>query len=197
MKSHISYVQNLLTLASYIPELRPEILAVITNNVVKIDAEVQVDIRDLEDDIDESIVGELSRSRVEILGEESDEDDDSEDELDEPDQGKQIINKIQKLDLILDLLFEEYSRLFSDPKLAATAWEILASHFINIILPCYRSRHSQFLLFHFAQTPERIDLFVDILIKIILNQSRASLIRTSAAAYLSSFVARMSYPLSQ
>ena len=197
-KSHLRYVHNVLTIVEYAPELRAEALALITDRVVKLDVEVQVDIADLEDDIGEDIVRALARSREELMDESDDEEeseDDSDLEDEDPDfenqQSKTIAKKIEKLDLILDNLFENYDTLFSDPAQSVTALDILLSHFKNIILPTYRSRHTQFLLFHFAQSsPELVDIFIGVLLRTAFDNTRPVIVRQASASYLASFVAR-------
>ena len=196
-KAHIRYVHNILAILEYAPELRSEIFALITDRVVKIDVQVQVDIEDLEDDVSEDLVQTLARSREELMDESDDEgsedDSDLEDEAMDPaaQQGKKIAQNISKLDLVLDIMFENYAALFADHARSSVALDILLSHFNTIILPTYRSRHTQFLLFHFAQTsPELVDIFLGVLLNTTFNKSRAPIIRQAAAAYLASFVAR-------
>ena len=59
------------------------------------------------------------------------------------------------------------------------------------MLPTYRSRHTQFLLFHFAQTsPLLVDDFVGACAHLAFEDGRPALLRQSAAAYLASFIAR-------
>ena len=196
-KAHIRYVHNLLTIIDYAPELRCEIYALITDRVVKIDVQVQIDIAGLADDAGDGIVRGISQSREEVIdqsdGEDSEIDSDDEDEgiESESQKEKKITANIEKLDLMLDIMFETYDSLFSDPKQSAIGLDTLLAQFDSIILPTYRSRHTQFLLFHFAQTtPRLVDIFIGILLRTAFDKSCAAIIRQASAAYLASFVAR-------
>ena len=200
-RAHVSFVHNLLKIIEYAPELQSEILSLITERLVKIDVQVQVDLEDLAEDAGEGVVQGISdlQSRIteEIDGEDDSEDDsdESDDEDVDPDaqRAKEIMSNVEKLDVILDILFSYYAPLFSEPSGQArdSALEILLSQFTTIILPTYRSRHTQFLLFHFAQTtPDPIDHFVGTCVQFASDKTRPAIMRQSAAAYLASFVAR-------
>ena len=81
--------------------------------------------------------------------------------------------------------------LLSSTNVREDAVELLLSHFHNIILPTYRSRHTQFLIFHFAQTdPLLIDRYATSCIQVIFDKRQPPILRQSAAAYLASFVSR-------
>ena len=196
-RAHVRYVHNLLAIIDYAPELRCDIYALITDRVVKIDVQVQIDIAGLADEAGDGIVRDISQSREEVMdasdGEDSEEDSDDEDEglVSESQKEKRITANIEKLDLMLDILFETYDALFSDPKQSTIGLDTLLAQFNSIILPTYRSRHTQFLLFHFAQsTPELVDIFIGILLRTAFDKSCAAIIRQASTAYLASFVAR-------
>lgn len=176
-------------------------LSLITERLVKIDVQVQVDLEDLAEDAGEGVVQGISDLQSRIT-EEIDGEDDSEDDSDESDdedvdldaqRAKEIMSNVEKLDVILDILFSYYAPLFSDSSVQARDWAlaILLSQFTTIILPTYRSRHTQFLLFHFAQTsPALIDYFVGTCVGVAFDKTRPAIMRQSAAAYLACFVAR-------
>jgi RNA polymerase I-specific transcription initiation factor RRN3 len=198
---HSAYVRNLLGVIDYAPELQPEILGLITERLIKIDVQVQEDLEDLAEDIGEGVVQAIPRLSAFDGTEGDDTDTMSDDESalsDEPldpdvQRAKEITGNVQKMDLILDILFSHYASMLSSssPETRESVMDVLLSQFGTILLPTYRSRHTQFLLFHFAQsTPALIDTFVGTCIEIILDRRRAPLIRQSAAAYLASFVAR-------
>ena len=64
-------------------------------------------------------------------------------------------------------------------------------HLQKTILPTWRSRHTQFLIFHFAQTnSKRAADFISTCLSILENNSRNTPQRVAAAAYVASFVAR-------
>ena len=199
-RAHAAYVQNLLLVIEYAPELQSEILSLVVDRVVKIDVQVQVDLEDLADDVGEGVVQDISRSYSGLphdLDDEEDSDNESYVSDDETDldvrRAKDITANIEKLDLILADLFSYYDPLFfgMSVRYRDKALGILISQFTNIILPTYRSRHTQFLLFHFVQThPDLIDTFVGTCVHLAFDKGRPAIIRQSTVAYLASFVAR-------
>ena len=197
----IIYTQNLLKVLDYAPELRTEILALITDRLVKIDVQVQIDIEDLEEEIGDGLVEGIPQTRPDLIDDfenNSDiSDDDSEsDEDDDIDaqRTKEIKRNVEKMDALLDILFSYYDQDISSTKTGrglGTVVETLVSQFATTILPTHRSRHTQFLLFHFVQkSPDDIDLFVGTCVHKVLDKKQPALIRQNAAAYLASFVAR-------
>jgi RNA polymerase I-specific transcription initiation factor RRN3 len=201
-KANIAYTKNIIRVISYAPELQADILALITEKLVKIDVQIQVDMEDLEDEEGEDVLHDISPESV-MFAEEGDEDEDDDDdnasvlsdESIEQDSGrlKTIKENILKLDGMIDTLFEYYAPPFTSGTLddKENALDLLLSHFQTIILPTYRSRHSQFLLFHFSQSsPLLVDRFAATCVQIIFNKAHPAIMRQSAAAYLASFVAR-------
>ncbi|EKD19220.1 uncharacterized protein L3040_009340 [Drepanopeziza brunnea f. sp. 'multigermtubi'] len=198
-KAHVTYIGNLVRLIKYAPELKSEVFEQITRRVVTIDVQMQVDLDDVDDEVAAAIVQAISLNpnRSGGDGEDSDSDVDSvisddDDHVDTKRIREMKVN-VEKMDAILDLLFTLYSPYFADPNSveAASMYETLLRHFSDTILPMYRSRHTQFLLFHFAQTAEHlVDSFAGTLIQLAFQPSRAAVQRQSSAAYLASFVAR-------
>ena len=175
------------------PQLEAEVLALVTERLVKIDVQVQVDTEDLEeDDVEEGLLQEK-------LAQDSDDDSiDSDAEstasgVDEQTRRIQALkSSVVKMDAIMDLLFGFYAPAFEgSPMKMERTFDLLLQHFALIILPTYRSRHSQFLLFHFAQTSEAFtDKFAGTCFHLMCDKTRPVLLRQSSAAYLASFVAR-------
>ncbi|KFY06893.1 hypothetical protein V492_07668 [Pseudogymnoascus sp. VKM F-4246] len=199
-KAHMAFIDNLLKIIDYAPELKSDIFALITERLVKIDVQMQVDLDDMDDDVAAAVVQSVS-IRSELTGdndseaEDSDSDSDaSDDSLDEGENRvKAMQDNVEKMDAILDTLFELYTPHFEDPlsSTAISTFDTLLSHFRNIILPTYRSRHTQFLLFHFAQTSEHlIDTFAGECVDLAFKPGRPAVLKQSAAAYLASFVSR-------
>lgn len=197
-QAHTIYVRNLLKLLGYAPELRADVLALITERLVKIDVEVQVDMEDLTEEARERLVADFPQIRPDLLDDvdemESDEESESdEDDDDEAQRTKDIIRKVEKMDSILDILFSHYNQSVCEKSMEnqIETIETLFSQFVTIILPTHRSRHTQFLLFHFVQmSPSYIDHFVGHCVHIAFDRARPAVIRQAAAAYLASFVAR-------
>ena len=198
VQSHVRYVRSILVVTDYAPELRPGVLALITDRLVKIDVQVQINLEGLAEDVSDGLVQDIPQLKSSMNDdsdeeEESDNDSDIDDEDIDPEiqRAKEITANVEKLDVILDILFEYYTKLFADPDTQESALDALISQFKTVVLPTYRSRHTQFLLFHFAQTnPTLVDIFVGILTTVTFDRSRAAIIRQSAAAYLASFISR-------
>ena len=194
-------MENLLTLIGYAPELRSDVLVLATDRLVKIDVGVQVDIEDLADDAGEDLVQKISQVQ-QSLDDDEDEDfasdtepeDEEEDEDDELQRTKDIMKNVEKMDSMLDILFEYYNQNLScgSSEDQSGVLEILLSQFASTILPALRSRHTQFLLFHFAQrSSDFIDTFVGTCIHISFDKKKQpAIVRQASAAYLASFVAR-------
>ncbi|KXG54174.1 Armadillo-like helical [Penicillium griseofulvum] len=189
--ANIAYTRNLIQIITYAPELQSDILALITEKLVKVDVEIQVDMEDFEEDVDDEI---LQTDDQEIDDDASSvASDESEDEDDDTKGAKKIKDNILKVDGMIDILFEYFSPPFTSGTLddKENALDLLLSHFQTIILPTYRSRHSQFLLFHFSQvSPVLVDRFASTFVQLIFNKLQPAILRQSAAAYLASFVAR-------
>ena len=195
-RAHIVYSKNLLQLLHYAPELREEVLALITDRLVKIDVQVQEDLEELAEELSEGIVQGLPN----IEQPESWEDLASEDEVDDIDVQDEELRRmmnvrknVQKMDVIMALLFKHYDSEISQTSVLGgqDVLDTLLSQFVRTILPVQRSRHTQFLLFHFAQLSSQfMDTFVGTCIEIAFDQRQPIIIRHSAAAYLASFVAR-------
>ncbi|KAK2765458.1 DNA independent RNA polymerase I transcription factor [Arachnomyces sp. PD_36] len=202
VKANVAYTRNLITMMEYAPELQSDILALIMEKLVKIDVQIQIDMDDFEDEVGEDIIEDVTGPEYAGFGDEDkedeeDDDDDSvisEDDMDaEAKRVKAVRENIRKLDCMIDIMFEYFNPAFTTGTIndKENALDLLLSHFESIILPTYRSRHCQFLLFHFSQTsPILIDRFATTCIEMLFNKRKSAITRQSAAAYLASFVAR-------
>ncbi|KAI9043791.1 rDNA-binding RNA polymerase I transcriptional factor [Aspergillus affinis] len=202
-KANVAYTHNLLRVIGYAPELQADILALITEKLVKIDVQIQVDLEDLKDEEEEGVLQDVSPEEI-MYAEGDDEDDEDEDDdndsvlseglLDSEAQHiKTIKDNTLKLDGMIDSLFEYYNPPFTTGTLddKKSALDTLINHFESIILPTYKSRHTQFILFHFSQFhPDLVDQFTGMCIELIFEMKKPVITRQSATAYLASFVAR-------
>jgi RNA polymerase I-specific transcription initiation factor RRN3 len=199
-RAYLAFVKNSLKTIEYAPELKAEIQTLITERLVKIDVEVQEELDDLEDDVDERRV--LGLSALPAVGDDDDSgadsnaDSDSESEISmtpEESHLRALRDTVTKLDSVLDLLFAHYTPTFASAKMYEVndAFEHLISQFSTFVLPTYRSRHTQFLVFHFAQMSQAYaERFAGVLVRLATARSTASNASLSAAAYLASFIAR-------
>ncbi|KAI9668808.1 MAG: hypothetical protein M1831_000877 [Alyxoria varia] len=190
-QSIVEYVRNLLKMPTYAPELRAEVLDLIIERLVKIDVDAQMAVDDLDEDIDELLD---STAEDDEDGPSDDESIASDDTFDnEKKHEKELRSKIQKMDAILDLLFTFYNPIFKKPNAwsSQSTFDHLLAQFQKNVLPTFRSRHTQFVIFHFSQADEHlVTRFTDTCIKNLTDQYRNPTIRESAAAYLASFIAR-------
>ncbi|KAL9944776.1 DNA independent RNA polymerase I transcription factor [Verticillium nonalfalfae] len=208
-RAHVAYVKNLLALKEYATELDLDIVDLILQRLVAIDVQMQVDLEDLDDELTASVAYALGKSSNTgswegdemDLGEVQDDDDDDDESVDSDDsdvddqeaKARTVKSNVEKLDAILDTLFEYYTPHFADPDSDDAYYEyaLLVQSFGKFVLPTYKSRHTQFLLFHFGQLSERLrDTFVGSLMHIFTEQNRPAFVRQAAATYLAGFVAR-------
>jgi RNA polymerase I-specific transcription initiation factor RRN3 len=200
-RANVAYTRNLIKIIDYAPELRAEISALITERLVKIDVQIQIDMEEFEDEVGEDILEDLSRP-LDFSTIEDEDDDDSDDDsvISDDDTAdvesrrlKMVKDNICKIDSMIDQLFEFYSPPFdhgtTDEK--NSALDLLLAHFESTVLPTYRSRHTQFLVFHFSQfSPDLVERFAGTCTHIIFSKTQPAIVRQSAAAYLGSFIAR-------
>ena len=192
-RTHVQYIRNILTVSEYCPEIKGEVLSLVTDKLVRIDVQMQVDMEDLDDEMEERLVDDAIKD--------ADQDDmsdnesvSSEETLDPEDQRlKEVREMVLKLDTIMDVQFTYYDSILAKGDLFEIddMFESLLSQFANIILPTYRSRHTQFILFHFSQiSTDLVERFAGCCSHLAFDQGRPQLLRNSALAYLASFIAR-------
>lgn len=190
----------MLKILSYAPEMRAEVLGLITGRLVKIDVQVQVDLEDFAEEIGEGLVQDVPRPPNDFAESMDDSESSDDDSVISNDAGnrdaqrtKAISKNVEKMDIVLDLLFNYYSQTISrsSTDTGFGTLDILLSQFVTTILPTHRSRHTQFLLFHFSQlSPSYTDTFVGTCVQIAFDKVQPATVRQAAAAYLASFVAR-------
>lgn len=206
----LTYIRNFMSMIDYVPELTSEILANITRELIKLDVCVQDGLDEVEEDLEEDLLQHmsssqtlLSRSSQTAVEEPSDDDDASTSDESESDSPvveepalaryRKVKEDVKQVDQIMEILFQYYTSLTTSTALTTrhNAIERLIDHFHALILPTYRSRHPQFLLFHFAQSdPIIVDRFVTSCVSVLLDKRQPTVLRHSAAAYFSGFVGR-------
>ncbi|CAK4032719.1 RNA polymerase I-specific transcription initiation factor rrn3 [Lecanosticta acicola] len=200
-KGYLQYQRNALRVADVAPELKAEILSLIMQRLVDIDVQIQEDLEELDIDDEDTLLQRPQRKHDEAEPEESDDSDIesiSESELtttEEEEKMRELRLKVRKMDHTQDLLFEYYEPYFKadvSPK-DNEAYQDLLSQFTNRIMPS-RTRHAQFLLFHFTQiSPSYAEDFVQSCLRISLDRNSAQSDRLTACAYVASFTARASH----
>ncbi|EON64205.1 hypothetical protein W97_03435 [Coniosporium apollinis CBS 100218] len=201
-KAHVDYVRNLLKLTEYAPALKGAILALVTDRLVKIDVQIQVDMEDLEEDTEEELVRKVLERRDQGPDDAEEEDPDASDnesvssaDSDGPDDEriKDLKQAVVTMDSMLDVLFGYYHPIFTSGMIldVRDTFEHLLAQFSNTILPTYRSRHTQFLLFHFGQASSFLmERFTSVCLDLSFDKTRPHILRLAAASYLASFIAR-------
>ncbi|KAG0347858.1 hypothetical protein BG004_006731 [Podila humilis] len=212
IRTHATFVKNILNILDYAPILCEQILSIIIDRIIKIDVEIQVELEELEDS-DTEVVYDYD------LGHENednnDDDLDSGDESDSDSSGSDsdiaevtvlnIKDMTNKLDIMLLHVFRYLERFINScrhmplvkgqpPAPIQGTFMILLTIFNKTILQTFKSRHTQFLLFYYVSiAPQFSDYFLGCLCRQILDKSQPQIMRIAAAAYLSSFVARAKY----
>ncbi|SMY24523.1 unnamed protein product [Zymoseptoria tritici ST99CH_1A5] len=200
VKGHVHYHRHILRLVGELPELKSEMMALIAQRLVEIDVQIQQDLDELEDEEEDKLIRRPQAVQNHADGDESDDSDVesvSESELtttDEEQRLRELRLKVDKMDATQDLLFTYYAPSFEPGSTPYnnTAYKEMLSHFDNFIMT-NRSRHAQFLLFHFAQTsPMYARHFTSHCLRIACDRNIASNNRLTACAYVASFTARAS-----
>ena len=102
---------------------------------------------------------------------------------------------ITTLDALMATLFHYLDTIFpstSQPTVEAEhVFDSLLNTFLTRVLPTYRSRHAQFLIFRLSQSNVAfLDKFLGLLIERSLDPSLPNISRQASSAYLASFIAR-------
>jgi RNA polymerase I-specific transcription initiation factor RRN3 len=209
-EDRMTYIRNFMTMIDYVPELTSEILANITRELIKLDVCVQDGLDDIEEDFEHELVQHMSssqmlhvRSSQATFTDSGDDDDASTTDDSDSDatveddpaivRQRKVKEDVKQVDQMMEILFQYYTTLTTSTTLETrhNAVERLIDQFHSIILPTYRSRHPQFLVFHFAQSdPIIVDRFVTSCVSVLLDKKQSPVLRHSAAAYFSGFVGR-------
>lgn len=164
--------------------------------------QIQVDLDEVDDNMVAGVLNRLKSSSADDddLADHDDMSDADSVASDESDDQHELSGKIikaaehiRKMDSIMDILFHLYEPIFTEPDSdqAKDIFDNMLTEFVNIILPTYSSRHTQFLIFHFSQMSEDLtDRFAGVLLDIAFGNQNSMVTRQNAAAYLASFAAR-------
>ncbi|EXJ55372.1 hypothetical protein A1O7_08299 [Cladophialophora yegresii CBS 114405] len=211
-EERMTYIRNFMEMINHVPELTSEILNLVLRELIKLDVAVQVDLDEEEEDAEDDLLSHMSSSQTLVPGSSqdmlkgglddqsddastTDESDMEEDETVDPATARRrkLKDDIKQVDLIMDILFQYYAKLTASTTLQTrdSTIEQIISQFHTQILPTYRARHPQFLVFHFAQAdPIIIDRFVTSCVAVLVDKKQPHHLRHSAAAYFSGFVGR-------
>ncbi|RKP34187.1 RNA polymerase I-specific transcription initiation factor RRN3, partial [Dimargaris cristalligena] len=195
--NHRHYLQNLLRIIDYAPNLRHQVLSLVIDRIIQIDVEIQV---------------EREEAGSESEEESSEDENENEPNLGGPEQRRPHGTPTSGLDAMLRLLFryftrfhyrldpahpttrEDCHRLQLQKSLRQEFFHIVLDIFETIVLTTFKSRYTQFLMFHqCALDPTFPDIFLGTLISKLCDYPNSDVMRIAVAAYTSSFVARAQY----
>ncbi|KAL2886706.1 RNA polymerase I-specific transcription initiation factor rrn3 [Ceratocystis lukuohia] len=200
-RAYSTYLQNILRIKEYAPALGPYVLDLIVKQMVDIDVEMQADLDDLDGPMAVALQGVFSEPRdEEDLDDDSDAESVASDDSDVDEdiaKARAVRDQVEKLDTAMETMFLFYDEILSisDVKTAEQItndyMKTLLSEFSGIILQTRKSRHTQFLLFHFVQQSENTMMqFIDTCEAIAFRSNSPAALKDYAVCYLASFVAR-------
>ncbi|RKP05186.1 RNA polymerase I-specific transcription initiation factor RRN3, partial [Thamnocephalis sphaerospora] len=204
-----TYLRNVLRALEYAPMLRESVMQIIIDRILQIDVEIQVELDELEeeeeeeeddnaneeDDDDDDGTDASEDSASDSDGYETEED--PEQPTEEPAEATlaEIRGLTDKLDSMLQLVFEHLSsRRTRHPPAAVDDFYLLLDVFDRSVLSTFKSRYTQFLLFHQAAVgSELTDVFLGHLTGKLCDPAQPTVTRLAAASYVASYVARAAY----
>ncbi|KAG1467765.1 hypothetical protein G6F56_004228 [Rhizopus delemar] len=201
-----AYVKNIFLLSEYAPALRKQILGLVIDQMVQIDAQIQIELDEMQEDVDVEIYNMNFDEDYDSEHSESEEEDISDDESvasredgqpEKKDSAAEIKYKIRKLDAMMSLSFQFFQKCAQTAS-SAVLHEIfyaLVDIFDRAVLKTLKSRYTQFLLFYFCSlnVHEYSDFFLDHLLQHITDPLKPNVTRVAASAYISSYVARAKF----
>lgn len=208
-----AYIKNILYVSEYVPVLRKQVLGIVIDQMVQIDAQIQIELDEMEEDIefdvydmnfDKDYDSEDSESENEDDDEEGDMSDDasvdsqaSHVDIDRKDSIHQIKYMVRKLDAMMHLAFQYFSKCAKSATVDVQneIFYALVDIFDRAVLKTLKSRYTQFLLFYFCSLNVNVysDYFLEHLIQHITDPLKPNVTRVAAAAYISSYVARAKF----
>ncbi|KAI8368545.1 RNA polymerase I-specific transcription initiation factor RRN3 [Blakeslea trispora] len=204
-----AYIKNILCVTDYAPMLRKQILGLVVDQMVQIDAQIQIELDEMDDDIELDVYNlNFDADYDSEHSDSEDEDDDVSDDAsvdsvasdyaaDRNDSVQQIKYMIRKLDAMMNLTFQYFERHLNQASVDVQneLFYCLVDIFDRSILKTLKSRYTQFLLFYYCSLDANVysAYFLDHLIKHITDPLKPNVTRVSAAAYISSYVARAKF----
>ncbi|KAL5018199.1 hypothetical protein ScPMuIL_003921 [Solemya velum] len=192
-----SYARNLLTIISYMPGSRQQILDLVVDKMLKLDVRAPrhaIQAMDSpDDDMDEDIIFEMEDTKNEptLLGEQKDM---------QMDEVKPMTHmEADKLDTVMDLVFQYINNVcYENGELNWNVTKKLYREFLLVferkILPTHASAHVQFIMFYLCSLRQEIcEGFLDYLWKKVQDPSTPPVFRMAAISYLASLLSRATF----
>jgi RNA polymerase I-specific transcription initiation factor RRN3 len=207
-----AYIKNILYVSEYVPALRRQIIGLVIDRATQIDSHIQIELDETEHDIefevyhidyddnynsDESDDGSDEETYISDLS-----DDESVGSLHDEkklknDSIKKIKYMVRKLDTIMSLIFDYFSRcaLSAPSDVQNELFHALVDVFDRSILKTLKSRYTQFLLFYFCSINVTIysDFYLEHLVQHAVDPLKPTVTRVASASYISSYVARAKF----
>ncbi|GAA5801802.1 RNA polymerase I-specific transcription initiation factor RRN3 [Helicostylum pulchrum] len=209
-----AYIKNILYVSEYVPVLRKQILGIVIDQMVQIDAQIQIELDEMDEDI-EFDVYDMNFDKdydSENSDDEEDEEEDEEAEIsddasidsqvshvdaDRKDSINQIKYMVRKLDAMMHLSFQYFAKCAQSATVDVQneIFYALVDIFDRAVLKTLKSRYTQFLLFYFCSLNVNVysEHFLEHLIQHITDPMKPNVTRVAAAAYISSYVARAKF----
>ncbi|KAI9362771.1 RNA polymerase I-specific transcription initiation factor RRN3 [Pilaira anomala] len=206
-----AYIKNILYVSEYVPVLRKQILGIVIDQMVQIDAQIQIELDEMDEDIEFDVYDmnfdndyDSEDSDEEIEEDEDDIEDDvsvdsqaSHEDTDRKDSINQIKYMVRKLDAMMHLSFQYFSKCSQQATVEVQneIFYALVDIFDRAVLKTLKSRYTQFLLFYFCSLNVNVysEHFLEHLIQHITDPMKPNVTRVAAAAYISSYVARAKF----
>ncbi|EPB87298.1 hypothetical protein HMPREF1544_05919 [Mucor circinelloides 1006PhL] len=211
-----AYIKNILYVSEYVPMLRKQILGLVIDQMVQIDAQIQIELDEMDEDVEFDVYNmnfDDDYSSEESEDEADDDDFDegegdmsddasidsqiSHDDTDRKDSIQQIKNMVRKLDAMMNLAFQYFSKCAQSASVDVQneIFYSLVDIFDRAVLKTLKSRYTQFLLFYFCSLNVNVysDYFLEHLIQHITDPLKPNVTRVAAAAYIQSYVARAKF----
>ncbi|XP_074052567.1 RNA polymerase I-specific transcription initiation factor RRN3 [Macrotis lagotis] len=195
------YVHNLLRISVYFPTLRPEILELVIEKLLKMDVSVsRQDIEDAEDAVETAVQTDNGTDTVERLFN-MDEDEETKDETkDISEKSDQMAHPVaERLDILLSLLFSYikdvcYKNGEIDVNKTKDLYRDLIGIFDKLVLPTHASCHIQYFMFYLCSFKLGFaEAFLEHLWKKLQNPNNPAILRQAAGNYIGSLLARAKF----
>ncbi|KAI7898008.1 RNA polymerase I-specific transcription initiation factor RRN3 [Cokeromyces recurvatus] len=204
-----AYVKNLLTISEYVSVLRKQILGLIIDQMVQIDAQIQIELDEMEEDVEFDVYNLNFDEDYDSEGSESDDEENMSDsdsidsensddsKADHNDSIQEIKYMVRKLDAMMNLTFQYFAKCAysASQDVQNEIFHALVDIFDRAVLKTLKSRYTQFLLFYFCSLNVNLysDYFLEHLIQHITDPLKPNVTRVAASAYISSYVARAKF----
>ncbi|XP_013415248.1 RNA polymerase I-specific transcription initiation factor RRN3 [Lingula anatina] len=187
------YVENLLRIPTYLPVLRPKILELVVDKMLKFDVRSPrdeiIELEDNEEAMDTDVIFDMEDLPSILSG--------GKDTSSTQNEISAMTHKeANKLDILMHLMFRYiqnicYQNGELDWEATKKLYRELLQVFDRVIITTHASCHVQFLMFYMCSLKQALcDGFIDYLWKKVQNPNTEPVFRQAAVAYIASIMAR-------